>query len=78
MYSRIFKRTIRTSTSSPFKNSSPYGGLLAACLFGLFGAKVVKNKLEENKSSGYGCYERPKKFISYNPSSKIDDVDIKK
>jgi len=72
MYSRfILKRTISSTTSSPTPLKPPYGGLLAAGLFGLAGAKIVKNKLEEKKVERYGCHGRPIKYISYNPLSKI-------
>jgi len=66
MYTRLFssyRRTTNSSFSSPFKNNSPYGGLLAACLFGFFGIKIVKKKLEEQKLEGYGCRGHPQKYI---------------
>ena len=69
MYPRLLsfhKRTMSSTASviSPFKNHSPYGGLLVAGLFGLFGIKVVKNKLEKKKLERYGCNGHPKKYIS--------------
>ena len=70
MHSRfILKRTFSSATPTPLK--PPYGGLLTACFFGLVAAKIAKNKLEEKKVERYGCYGRPKKYISYNPLSKI-------
>lgn len=62
-------RGISPMTTFPqLKPRSPYGGLLAACLFGLLTAKLVKNKLEEDKINGYGCREHPKKYISSPPT----------
>lgn len=70
MHSRfILKRTFSSATPTPLK--PPYGGLLTACFFGLVAAKIAKNKLEEKKVERYGCHGRPKKYISYNPLSKI-------
>ena len=65
MYSRfILKRTMSSAMSPPTPLKPPYGGLLAACFFGLAGAKIVKNKFEEKKIERYGCYGHPKKHIS--------------
>ena len=63
MYPKRTNNALR-KTFSPLKPRSPYGGLLVACLFGLFSVKLVKNKLEEDKINGYGCREHPKKYIS--------------
>jgi hypothetical protein len=72
MYSRfILKRTFSSAPSSQKNLKPPYGGLLAAGLFGLAGAKIVKNKFEEKKVERYGCHGRPKKYVSYNPLAKI-------
>ena len=72
MHSRfILKRTFSSATSPPMPLKPPYGGLLAAALFGLAGAKIVKNKLEEKKVERYGCHGRPIKYISYNSLAKI-------
>ena len=57
------------TTFPQLKPRPPYGGLLAACLFGFWGVKLVKNKLEEDKINGYGCREHPKKYMSGPPTS---------
>ncbi len=67
MYARLFsshRTKMSSSFQSPFKNHSPYGGLLVAGLFGLVGIKVVKNKLKEKQLKRYGCNGHPKKYIS--------------
>jgi len=72
MYSRfVLQRSIRSPASFPKPSKFPYGGLLATCLLAVGGAKILKNKFEEKKSERYGCHGHPKKYISYNPSSKI-------
>jgi hypothetical protein len=72
MYSRfVLQRTISSAASSPKPSKFPYGCLLATCLLAVGGAKIVKNKFEEKKRVRYGCYARPKKYISYHSSSKI-------
>ena len=58
MYPRLLgfhKRTMSSTVSvvSPFKNHSPYGGLLVAGLCGFVGIKIVKNKLKEQKLKKY-------------------------
>ena len=58
MYPRLLnfhKRTMSSTASvvSPFKNHSPYGGLIVAGLCGLIGIKIVKNKFKEQKLKKY-------------------------
>ncbi len=56
-----------TRFRSPFKTSSPVGGLIAACFFGLVSADIVRRKVVERRAGGYGCAAPPRKAMTQLP-----------
>ena len=51
------------------KTSSPVGGLVATCFFGLVSVVIVRRKVAERRAAGYGCAASPRRRTP-QPSSK--------